>query len=101
MPNGSLTDITFIVKDSKTVEEINKAFENASLVRLKGILGYTEDPIVSSDIIGSTYSCLLDAQMTSVLGSMVKIIGWYDNEMGYSSRLVDLIKKRSEGSFSK
>jgi glyceraldehyde 3-phosphate dehydrogenase len=101
VPNGSLTDITFIVKDPKTVEEINSTFENAARGRLKGIIGYTEDPIVSADIIGSSFSCLLDAQMTSVLGSMVKIIGWYDNEMGYSSRLVDLIKKRSEGSFSK
>jgi len=101
VPNGSLTDITFIVKERKTVEEINRAFLDASEGSLKGIVGYTEDPIVSSDIIGSSYSCLLDAQMTSVLGNMVKIIGWYDNEMGYSSRLVDLIKKRSEGSFSK
>ncbi len=99
--DGSLTDITFVVRDPVPAEEINACFRKRSETDLSGILGYTEDPIVSSDIIGSTYSCLHDAQMTSVLGHMVKIIGWYDNEMGYSSRLVDLIRKRSEGSFSK
>ena len=101
VPDGSLTDITFIVKKPVSAEEINAYFKQRSEGDLKGILGYTEDPIVSSDVIGSPYSCLHDAQMTSVLGNMVKIIGWYDNEMGYSTRLVDLIKKRSEGSFSK
>lgn len=101
VPDGSLTDITFIVKNPVSAERINAYFKQRSETDLKGILGYTEDPIVSSDIIGSTFSCLHDAQMTSVLGNMVKIIGWYDNEMGYSSRLIDLIKKRSEGSFSK
>ncbi len=101
VPDGSLTDITFIVKNPVSAEKINAYFKERSENDLKGILGYTEDPIVSSDILGSSYSCLHDAQMTSVLGNMVKIIGWYDNEMGYSSRLVDLIKKRSEGSFSK
>ncbi|QTN40023.1 type I glyceraldehyde-3-phosphate dehydrogenase [Cryomorphaceae bacterium] len=101
VPDGSLTDITFIVKKPVSAEEINAYFKQRSEGDLKGILGYTEDPIVSSDVIGSPYSCLHDAQMTSVLGNMVKIIGWYDNEMGYSTRLVDLIKKRSEGFFSK
>ena len=89
--NGSLTDITFNVKHETSVEAINKAFKKASETSFKGILEYTEDPIVSIDLVGNTHSCVFDAQMTSVIGSMVKIIGWYDNETGYSSRIVDLI----------
>ncbi|TDP00787.1 type I glyceraldehyde-3-phosphate dehydrogenase [Flavobacterium sp. 245] len=91
VPDGSLTDITFNVKRAVTIEEINKAFELASKTNLKGILDYTEDPIVSVDIIGNTHSCLFDAQLTSVIDKMVKVVGWYDNEIGYSSRLIDLI----------
>ncbi|MDQ6472167.1 type I glyceraldehyde-3-phosphate dehydrogenase [Flavobacterium sp. LHD-80] len=91
VPDGSLTDITFNVKRAVTIEEINKAFEQASKTNLKGILDYTEDPIVSVDIIGNTHSCLFDAQLTSVIDKMVKVVGWYDNEIGYSSRLIDLI----------
>ncbi|OXB07708.1 type I glyceraldehyde-3-phosphate dehydrogenase [Flavobacterium pectinovorum] len=91
VPDGSLTDITFNVKRAVTIEEINKAFEKASNTNLKGILDYTEDPIVSVDIIGNTNSCLFDAQLTSVIDKMVKVVGWYDNEIGYSSRLIDLI----------
>ena len=91
VPNGSLTDITFNVKRNTSIQEINDAMLKASLGRFKGILSYTEDPIVSIDIVGNPYSCTFDSQMTSVIGKMVKIIGWYDNEMGYSSRLVDLI----------
>lgn len=78
--NGSLTDITFNVKRNVTVEEINNAFKIASETKYKHILEYTEDPIVSIDIVGNTHSCIFDAQMTSVIGNMVKIIGWYDNE---------------------
>ena len=89
--NGSLTDITFNVKKETSVEAINKAFKEASETTFKGVLEYTEDPIVSIDIVGNTHSCIFDAQMTSVIGTMVKIIGWYDNETGYSSRIVDLI----------
>jgi glyceraldehyde 3-phosphate dehydrogenase len=89
--NGSLTDITFNVKKETSVEAINKAFKDAAETTFKGVLEYTEDPIVSIDIIGNTHSCIFDAQMTSVIGTMVKIIGWYDNETGYSSRIVDLI----------
>ncbi len=89
--NGSLTDITFNVEKTVTIEEINEAFKNASLNNYKGILEYTEDPIVSIDIVGNTHSCIFDSQMTSVIGNMVKIIGWYDNETGYSSRIIDLI----------
>ena len=91
VPDGSLTDITFNVKRAVTIEEINTAFKKASITNLKGILDYTEDPIVSVDIIGNTHSCLFDAQLTSVIDKMVKVVGWYDNEIGYSSRLIDLI----------
>nr|WP_321244214.1 type I glyceraldehyde-3-phosphate dehydrogenase [uncultured Psychroserpens sp.] len=89
--NGSLTDITFNVKETVTIEDINKAFEKAANTYLKDILEYTEDPIVSIDIVGNTHSCIFDSQMTSVIGNMVKIVGWYDNETGYSSRILDLI----------
>ncbi len=91
VPDGSLTDITFNVKRAVTIDEINKAFQEASKTNLKGILDYTEDPIVSVDVIGNTHSCLFDAQLTSVIDKMVKVVGWYDNEIGYSSRLIDLI----------
>ena len=89
--NGSLTDITFNVKKEISVKAINNAFKQASETTFKGVLEYTEDPIVSIDIVGNTHSCIFDAQMTSVIGTMVKIIGWYDNETGYSSRIIDLI----------
>lgn len=91
VPNGSLTDITCYVKREVTIEEINQAFKDASNNGLKGILDYTEDPIVSVDIINNTHSCLFDALLTSVLDKMVKVVGWYDNEIGYSSRIIDLI----------
>ena len=91
VPDGSLTDITCYVKKEVTISEINTAFKNASTTTLKGILDYTEDPIVSVDIIGNRNSCLFDAQLTSVIGKMVKVVGWYDNEIGYSSRIIDLI----------
>lgn len=91
VPDGSLTDITFNVKREVTIEEINAAFLLASQTNLKGILDYTEDPIVSVDIIGNRNSCLFDAQLTSVIDKMVKVVGWYDNEIGYSSRIIDLI----------
>ncbi|MCC9043017.1 type I glyceraldehyde-3-phosphate dehydrogenase [Myroides sp. M-43] len=91
VPDGSLTDITCIVKRKVEIEEINEAFKKAAEGELKGILAYTSDPIVSVDIIGNTNSCLYDSQLTSVLDKMVKVVGWYDNEIGYSSRLIDLI----------
>jgi glyceraldehyde 3-phosphate dehydrogenase len=91
VPDGSLTDITCYVKNEVTISEINAAFKKASQSSLKGILDYTEDPIVSVDIIGNKNSCLFDAQLTSVIGKMVKVVGWYDNEIGYSSRIIDLI----------
>ncbi|WP_250433013.1 type I glyceraldehyde-3-phosphate dehydrogenase [Hanstruepera flava] len=89
--NGSLTDITFNVEKATTIENINNAFKDASKGYLKNILSYTEDPIVSIDIVGNPHSCIFDSQMTSVIGNMVKIIGWYDNETGYSQRIIDLI----------
>ncbi|WP_264520841.1 type I glyceraldehyde-3-phosphate dehydrogenase [Flavobacterium sp. N1994] len=91
VPDGSLTDITCYVKKEVSIDQINTAFKNASQTSLKGILDYTEDPIVSVDIIGNKNSCLFDAQLTSVIGKMVKVVGWYDNEIGYSSRIIDLI----------
>jgi glyceraldehyde 3-phosphate dehydrogenase len=94
--NGSLTDITFNVKRTVTIEDINQAFKLAALHQYKNILEYTEDPIVSIDIIGNTHSCIFDSQMTSVIGNMVKIIGWYDNETGYSKRIIDLLCNLSE-----
>ncbi len=91
VPDGSLTDITCTVKNPLTIEEINHAFQIASQDYLKDILEYTEDPIVSVDVIGNPHSCVFDAQLTSVIGRMVKVVGWYDNEFGYSSRLRDLL----------
>lgn len=90
--NGSLTDITFNVKRETSVEAINNAFKTAAQSRLKGIVQYTEDPIVSIDVVGNSHSCVFDSKMTSVLGKMVKVIGWYDNETGYSSRIIELIR---------
>ncbi len=93
VPNGSFTDITMVVKHPPTVEAVNKAMKQASLGHLNGIIAYTEDPIVSVDIIGEPYSCIFDAQLTSVINNMVKIVGWYDNEAGYSNRLVELFRR--------
>ena len=92
MINGSLTEITFNVKRGTSVEAINNVFKTAAQSRLKGIVQYTEDPIVSIDVVGNSHSCVFDSKMTSVLGKMVKVIGWYDNETGYSSRIIELIR---------
>jgi glyceraldehyde 3-phosphate dehydrogenase len=94
--NGSLTDFTCSLKKLPTVEEINAAFKKAATGPMEHILEYTEDPIVSTDILGNPHSCIFDAQLTSVVGGLVKVVGWYDNEMGYSSRLVDLAQRISE-----
>ena len=91
VPNGSLTDITFNVKKETSIKEINDVFKENSNNKLKNVLFYTKDPIVSVDVNNSHYSCIFDSQMTSVIGKMVKIIGWYDNETGYSSRIIDLV----------
>jgi glyceraldehyde 3-phosphate dehydrogenase len=91
VPDGSLTDITCIVREPRSIEEINTAFADAAKNRWAHILSYTEDPIVSSDIIADPASCIFDAQLTSVIGHMVKVVGWYDNEIGYSHRLRDVL----------
>ena len=93
VPTGSVTDLVAQLKEETDVKTINEAFKKASENKLKGILEYTEDPIVSSDIIGNSHSCIFDALSTKVIGGrgkLVKVLGWYDNEWGYSSRLVDL-----------
>ena len=95
VPNGSLIDISVNLKENPNVEEINNAFKKASENSLKNILQYTEDPLVSIDIVGNAHSCIFDADLTSITGNMVKVVGWYDNEMGYSNRLADLVEKIS------
>jgi glyceraldehyde 3-phosphate dehydrogenase len=91
--DGSMTEMTIITKDEITVEQINSAMKDAALGSLEGILGYTEDPIVSVDVIGSSYSCLFDADLTLVFNNLIKVVGWYDNEAGYSHRLIDFVRK--------
>jgi glyceraldehyde 3-phosphate dehydrogenase len=93
VPDGSLTDITCVLTKSPSVEQINSGFKQASETDLKGVLEYTEDPLVSVDVIGNPHSAVFDSDFTSVVGNLVKVIGWYDNEFGYSSRLVDLVIK--------
>jgi glyceraldehyde 3-phosphate dehydrogenase len=90
-PTGSATDLTFEAGRETTVEEVNAAVKAAADGALKGYLKYTEDPIVSSDIVTDPHSCIFDAGLTKVIGNQVKIVGWYDNEWGYSNRLVDLV----------
>ena len=94
VPDGSLTDLTIIVKEkAPSVEAINEHFKKAAENEFKGILSYINDPIVSRDIIGNPYSCIFDSLLTSTVGNMIKLVGWYDNEAGYSNRLIDLVKK--------
>jgi glyceraldehyde 3-phosphate dehydrogenase len=90
VPDGSVTDFTATLKKAATVEEINAAFKAASETYLKGILEYCEEPIVSSDILGNPHSCIYDVDLTMVQGNTAKIVGWYDNEAGYSARLAQL-----------
>ena len=93
VPDGSLTDLTVVVKKDVTKEEINDLFKNVATYHLKGILEYSEDPLVSSDIVGNPNSCIFDSLMTNVIDKrLVKVVGWYDNEWGYSKRMVDLLK---------
>jgi glyceraldehyde 3-phosphate dehydrogenase len=93
--NGSLTDFTCSLKQTPTVDEINAAFKKASQNGMMDVLEYTEDPIVSVDILDNPHSCIFDSKLTSVVGGLVKVVGWYDNEMGYSSRLANLVQKIS------
>ena len=92
IPDGSITDFTGVLgRADVSVEEINEAFMDAATTGpLSGVLAYSDEPLVSSDIIGSPASCVFDSGLTMAQGSLVKVFGWYDNEMGYSNRLVDL-----------
>ncbi|TAE18065.1 MAG: type I glyceraldehyde-3-phosphate dehydrogenase [Bacteroidetes bacterium] len=92
-PDGSLTDLAVVLKKEATVAEINAAMKLASETTMKGILQYTEDEIVSIDIVGNPHSCIFDSKLTAVNGTLVKVVGWYDNEYGYSSRVADLIAR--------
>ena len=92
-PDGSITDFVATLSREVTIEEVNAAMKAAAEGPMQGILEYCEDPIVSSDIIGNTHSCIFDVKSTMVNGNMVKVVGWYDNEFGYSCRVVDLVKK--------
>ena len=94
VPDGSFTDFVAVVRESTSSESVNGAFQKAAGGSLKGILEYSDDPLVSADIVGNPHSCIFDSQITTVLdGNLVKICGWYDNEWGYSNRCVDLIGK--------
>ena len=91
IPTGSATDLTVTLKREVTVDEVNAAYKAAAEGPLKGILVYTEDEIVSSDIVTDPASCIFDAGLTKVIGNQVKVVGWYDNEWGYSNRLIDVV----------
>jgi glyceraldehyde 3-phosphate dehydrogenase len=93
--NGSLTDIICVVDKKGTVDQVNQLFKSASNGSLSSILSYTEDPIVSNDIIGNSSSCIFDSKLSAVNDNTIRVIGWYDNEAGYSNRIIDLITKIS------
>lgn len=93
VPDGSITDFTAVLAKNTTKEEINACFRAAAEGAMKGILEYTEDPIVSSDILSNPHSCIFDSLSTMANGNFVKVVGWYDNEFGYSNRIVDLVQK--------
>ncbi len=93
VPDGSITDIACIVKKTADTASINAAFKKAADTSLKGILEFSDEPLVSQDIVGNPHSCIFDSGLTAVIGNLVKISGWYDNETGYSNRLVDLVEK--------
>ena len=92
VPDGSLTDFSVLLKRETTVDEVNAAFRAAAEGPMKGILEYSEEPLVSADIVHNPHSCIFDAQSTMAMGTLVKVVGWYDNEWGYSNRTVDLAK---------
>ncbi|WP_165064625.1 type I glyceraldehyde-3-phosphate dehydrogenase [Marisediminicola senii] len=96
VPTGSITDLTIETSSTVTVEQVNAAYKAAAEGELKGILSYTEDPIVSSDIVGDPHSSIFDAGLTKVIGTQVKVASWYDNEWGYSNRLVDMTEYVAE-----
>jgi glyceraldehyde 3-phosphate dehydrogenase len=90
VPTGSITDLNAVLKTPANADQIRAAFKKAARGPMKGVIRYCEDPIVSSDIVGDPHSCIFDAELTMSMGSLVKVLGWYDNEWGYSNRLVDL-----------
>ena len=92
-PTGSVTDLTATLKTEATAEQVNAALKAAAEGPMKGILQYCEDPIVSVDIVGNTHSCIVDAALTKCSGNLVKVFGWYDNEAGYATRVVDLAER--------
>ncbi|MGB1578137.1 MAG: type I glyceraldehyde-3-phosphate dehydrogenase, partial [Flavobacteriales bacterium] len=92
-PTGSVTDLTAVLKKEATAEEVNAALKAAAEGPMKGVLQYCEDPIVSVDIVGNTHSCIVDAALTKCSGTLVKLFGWYDNEAGYATRVVDLAER--------
>jgi glyceraldehyde 3-phosphate dehydrogenase len=92
-PDASITDFVAVLKKPATKEQVNDAMKQASMTTMKGILQYTEEELVSTDIIGNEYSCIFDSKLTMSMGSTVKVFGWYDNEWGFSCRVVDLLKK--------
>lgn len=96
VPDGSITDLTAVLRDAPAVDDINAAFESAANGSLKNIIEYSVDPIVSADIIHNPHSCIFDSPSTMADGHLVKVVGWYDNEWGYSNRTVDLVKKLAE-----
>ncbi len=93
IPNGSLVDFVAVLKKKANVKQINNAMKSAAKGKLKGVLEYSEEPLVSTDIIGNPASAIFDAQLTNVIGNLAKVVAWYDNEWGYSCRMVDMIKK--------
>ncbi len=93
VPTGSLVELSVILEKEASVEELNAAFEKASKGAMKGVLAYSTDPLVSSDIVNDPHSCIFDSLMTSSRGKFVKVIGWYDNESGYSARMADMVAK--------
>jgi glyceraldehyde 3-phosphate dehydrogenase len=92
-PDGSVTDLTAVVEQDVTIEDVNKAFREAANGELEGILAYSDEPIVSRDVIHNPHSCIYDAPWSNVAGSQVKVVGWYDNEWGYACRTVDLVER--------
>jgi glyceraldehyde 3-phosphate dehydrogenase len=93
VPTGSITDLTLVSRKTVTIDEIKAAYKKAAAGPLKGIMLYTEDPIVSVDVIGNTHSVVFDSGLTTVFNGLIKVAGWYDNEAGYSNRLADVVKR--------
>jgi glyceraldehyde 3-phosphate dehydrogenase len=92
-PDASITDFVAVLKKPATKEQVNAAVKQAAATEMKGILEYTEDDLVSADIIGNSHSCIFDSKLTMAMGNVVKVFGWYDNEWGFSCRVIDLLKK--------